>query len=383
MTSQDPVTSKSHTFQDHHGDVRSRLRVRRDRELRGRTVPVSWLFFGLFPGLSRSYCFFLSFFFWDWEVSVSFSCLTSLFVCARARAFLFRSGWLLDFPAPRFPSSQYVIPLENYTSMTSVDCRVISSSHVYSLTKWKCDSDAVMSEYKRPTVASLLSTEVAPLLEGSKPTAHRSRRVGGREAGIFAHEWKQQEAPLPHCRFEKSRQASPSLWTDKAKSPCACRFASTSNDHSISDGETELETSHKATLTSRTEKITPQNIRLNSCSCTLKERSDSDDMVRQKSSKKQRKSPAGDAGNRRDADVWQNSRSRSVRPAATCVGMLRYSMTTTRKVKDLCSPRGAKKKVLLGTSSTATLLEKIHARNVGQFWNLAGILLDYRRIIQT
>ena len=84
--------------------------------------------------------------------------------------------------------------------------------------------------------------EVAPLLEGSRPAAHRSCGIGGREAGIYAHEWKQQEAPLPHCRFEKSRQASPSLWTDKAKLPCACRFASTSNDHSISDGETELET---------------------------------------------------------------------------------------------------------------------------------------------
>ena len=32
------------------------------------------------------------------------------------------------------------------------------------------------------------------------------------------------------------------MCTDKAKSPCACRFASTSSDHSISDGETELET---------------------------------------------------------------------------------------------------------------------------------------------
>ena len=88
-----------------------------------------------------------------------------------------------------------------------------------------------------------------------------------------------------------------------------------------------------------------------------------------------------------DADVLQSSRSRSRgvcgRPAATCGDMLRYSMTTTRKVKDLCSPRGAKKKVFLGTSSTVTLLEKNHARNVGQFWNLAGILLDYQRIIQT
>ena len=114
----------------------------------------------------------------------------------------------------------------------------------------------------------------------------------------------------------------------------------------------------KATLTSRTEKIRRENIRLNNCSCTLKEGSDSDDMVRQKSSKKQRKSCTcwSDAGMLTFCKV--RDRSRSVRPAATCVGMLRYSMTTTRKVKDLCSPRGAKK-VFLGTSSTVTLLEKI------------------------
>ena len=56
--------------------------------------PNCFEFSGLFP-----VSLFLSFF-WDWEVSVSFFCLTSLFVCARARAFLFCSGWLLDFPAP-------------------------------------------------------------------------------------------------------------------------------------------------------------------------------------------------------------------------------------------------------------------------------------------
>ena len=62
-------------------------------------------------------------------------------------------------------------------------------------------------------------------------------------------------------------------------------------------------------------------------------------MVRRKSSKKQRKSLADDG---RDADVVESSRLRSVRPARTgkmhghaytCVGMLRYSMVTTRKVK--------------------------------------------------
>ena len=89
-------------------------------------------------------------------------------------------------------------------------------------------------------------------------------------------------------------------------------------------------------------------------------------MVRQKSSKKQRKSLAGDAGMLAFCKVRDRGQGSGV-PAATCVGMLRYSMTTTRKVKDLCSPRGAKKKVFLGTSSTVTLLEKNHARNVGQF----------------
>ena len=44
-----------------------------------------------------------------------------------------------------------------------------------------------------------------------------------------------------------------------------------------------------------------------------------------------------------------------------CVGKLRYSMSTTWKVKDLYSPRAAKKKVFLGTSSTVTILEKITA----------------------
>ena len=64
------------------------------------------LFLGIFRTVPQPFpvSLFLSFFlsFWDWEVSaaVSFSCLTSLFACARARAFLLCCGWLLDFPAP-------------------------------------------------------------------------------------------------------------------------------------------------------------------------------------------------------------------------------------------------------------------------------------------
>ena len=66
--------------------------------------------------------------------------------------------------------------------------------------------------------------EVAPLLEGSKPTAQLSHDVG-----------------MSSCTNENNKK-----------------------------------------LTSRTEEIRRQNIRLNSCSFTLKERPDSDDMVRQK-----------------------------------------------------------------------------------------------------
>ena len=114
----------------------------------------------------------------------------------------------------------------------------------------------------------------------------------------------------------------------------------------------------KAKLTSRTEKIRRQNNRLNSCSFILKERSDSDDMVRQKKFEETTKVTCWWC---RDADVFQvRDRSRSLNwtevevvdllPAATC--------TCVAGIKDLCSPRGAKKKVFLGTSSTVTLLEK-------------------------
>ena len=137
----------------------------------------------------------------------------------------------------------------------------------------------------------------------------------------------------------------------------------------------------KATLTSRTEKIRWQNIRLNSCSFTLKERSDSDD-IRQKSSKKQRKSLAGDAEMLTFCKVLdRGARVCGPQPRAwACDGT---PWQQRARFKDLCSPWGAKKKVFLGTSSTVTLLEKNHAKNVGQFWNLAGIFLDYWRIIQS
>ena len=44
--------------------------------------------------------------------------------------------------------------------------------------KWKCDTDAVMSDYKRPINNCKSALEAAPLLEGTKPAAHRSSNVG-------------------------------------------------------------------------------------------------------------------------------------------------------------------------------------------------------------
>ena len=242
MTSQDPVTSKSHTFQNHHGDVRSRLRARRDRVPRGRTICFFLAFFGLFPSFSLSHCFFLSFFLFEIErFLLQFPFLVSLlflFVLVHGHFCSVVVGFSIS--QPPFPSSEYVIPVEKYTCMTSVDCRVISSSHVQfdemKVRHWRSYVRIQASD------GCTFAFEAAPLLEDSKPAAHLSRDVGGREAGIHAHDWKQQEPPLPHCRFEQLRKPGPSLWTDKAKPPCACRFASTSNDHSISDGETELET---------------------------------------------------------------------------------------------------------------------------------------------
>ena len=55
MTSQDPLTSKSHTFQDHMemcGRVWERDAQCHARVPRGRTVSYFLAFFGLFPGLS-------------------------------------------------------------------------------------------------------------------------------------------------------------------------------------------------------------------------------------------------------------------------------------------------------------------------------------------
>ena len=190
-----------------------------------------------------------------------------------------------------------------------------------------------MSEYKRPTVASLLSRwlrcwraasqqliDPATLADAKLEDTHtneNNKKLRYLIADLKSHV----KLALPCGELTRQNRhvhAGLPRRRTTTRSPTVRRNSKRS----------------KATLTSRTEKIRRQNIRLNSCSFTLKERSDSDDVVRQKSSKKQRKSLAGDAGIFcPDADFLQSSRSRSVWTVAKCVGMLRYSMTTTRKVK--------------------------------------------------
>ena len=266
MTSQDPVTSKSHTFQNHHGDVRSRLRARRDRVPRGRTVCFFLAFFGLFPSLSLSHCFFLSFFLFEIErFLLQFPFLVSLlflFVLVHGHFCSVVVGFSIS--QPPFPSSEYVIPVEKYTCMTSVDCRVISSSHVQfdemKVRHWRSYVRVQASD------GCKFAFEAAPLLENSKPAAHRSRDVGGREAGPLTTE---NNKNLHYLIADLNSRVKLAL-------PCEL---TRQNRHVHADLPRRRTTTRspmvrlnsklsKATLTSRTGKIRRQNIRLNSCSLT-------------------------------------------------------------------------------------------------------------------
>ena len=93
--------------------------------------PVSWP--ALFSDCSPAFpCLTVSFSFFFFEIErFQFPFLVSLlflFVLVHGHFCFVVVGFSIS--QPPFPSSQYVISLEKYTSMTSVDCRVISSSHV-------------------------------------------------------------------------------------------------------------------------------------------------------------------------------------------------------------------------------------------------------------
>ena len=130
----------------------------------------------------------------------------------------------------------------------------------------------------------------------------RSGSAGGQQANSsesIPRRWRTRSWN-PRSRMKTTRSSATSLpiWKVTSSQPFLVNWqgkiamcmpvASMSNDHSISNSETELETFQGDTHIAN-RKISRQNIRLNSCSFTLKERSDSDDTVRQKSSKKQLK----------------------------------------------------------------------------------------------
>ena len=159
--------------------------------------PVSWHFpdcSPAFPCLTVS--FFLSFEIERFQFPFFFVSLLFLFVLVHGHFCSVVVGFSIS--QPPFPSCQFVIPSEKYTSMTGVDCRVISSLHVqFNEMKVRLGHSYVRIQASDGCKSAF---EVAPLLEGSKPTAHRSRDVGGREAGIHAH-----------ARMKITRSSAPSL----------------------------------------------------------------------------------------------------------------------------------------------------------------------------
>ena len=192
---------------------------------------------------------------------------------------------------PPFPSCQYVIPSEKYTSMTSVDCRVISSLHV--------QFDEMKVRLRHSYVRSVRRLQVC--FRGG------SAAPGGQQANSswIPRRWRTRSwnhrATLTNENNKKLRSLIADLKSHvKLALPCELTrqnrpvYAGLPRRRTTTQSRTVRLNSKlsKATLTSRTEEIRRQNIRLN----TLKERPDSDDMVRQKISKKQRKSLAGDAG---------------------------------------------------------------------------------------
>ena len=301
------MTSKSHTFQDHHGDVRSHLRAKRDRVPHGRTVPCFLAFFGLIPGFSLSHSSCLC------EIErFQFPFLVSprlLFLFVRARAFLFCSGWLLEFPAP-FSLLSICHPLRKIHKHDEcwlqgdflVTCTV--------WTKWKCDTDAFLSEYKRSVVASLLLRQLRCRRAASQQLIDPVTLADAKLESTLTNENNKELCYLIADLNSHVKLALACGLTKQNRPVLAClpRCRTTTRSPTV-----RLTSKlSKATLTSRTEKIRWQNIRLNSCSFTLKERSDSDDMVSQKVRRNNESHLQVMSGM---LTLLQSSRSRSVWPA--------------------------------------------------------------------
>ena len=140
-----------------------------------------------------------------------------------------------------------------------------------------------------------------------------------------------------------------SLWPEKAWPLCAWRFASTGT----ATRELDLRCSNwTRTFPQRVDnylaprgKMRWQNVCSSNCSFTLKENTDGD-MVRHKSLKLKNHKKSKELAGRRSAEVLQSSRSvrtRNALPRSRVGTLLRYSMVTTRWIKELSSPSEARK----------------------------------------
>ena len=213
-----------------------------------------------FPCLTVS--FFLSF-----VLRLRGFCCSFLFLSHfsfRARAFLLCSGWLLDFPAPL--SLLWICHSRGkYTCMTSVDCRVIASSHV--------QFDEMKVRHWRSYVRIQASDgckfafEAAPLLEDSKPQLIDPATLA--DAKLESTLTTENNKNLHYLIANLNSRVKLAL-------PCEL---TRQNRHVHADLPRRRMTTRspmvrlnsklsKATLTSRTGKFRRQNIRLNSCSLT-------------------------------------------------------------------------------------------------------------------
>ena len=165
------------------------------------------------------------------------------------------------------------------------------------------------------------------------------------------------ETPLPPFRLDQPRRAIiPCELTrhDHCVHDCLPR-RERQLVNSISDVETGLELfqSESTMDLPRTGKIRWQNVCSNNCSFALKEKSDGDDMIRQKSSKLMKH-------NEKSRNCWSNDSSRSTdcRAIASRVD-LRYSMVTTREIKELNPLYEARKKVSFDRRRPSLFWKKI------------------------
>ena len=260
-----------------------------------------FLFLGIFRTCSPAFpCLTVSFFL-SFEIKrFQFFCLTSLFVCARARAFLFCSGWLLDFPSP-FSLLSICHPLRK---MHKHDECWLQGDFFVSCTVWRNESATLTQLCQNTSVRRL------------QVCFRGGSAAGGQQANSSSipRRWRTRSWN-PRSRMKTTRSSAPSLIADlkshvKRQGKIAmCMPVCLDVERPLDLGRWDWTRNFPRRHSHREQKRSGDkiNIRLNSCSFTLKERPDSDDMVRQKKFGQTTKVTCWWC---RDADVLQSSRSR-------------------------------------------------------------------------